>query len=357
MKIIKKAVACLAVCGSIFLSSAEAEIIGISFPNYAKNSWLIQGQFLQNYLEEDGYGVSFMLADNVRNQKSDIRAMIDSGCDVLVVAAIEDKALSEVLTEAKKKNITVIAYDKLIMNSDAVDYYVTFDHYSEGVKRAQYLVDKFNLNERKGRLNVEFFSGALSDNVARDIYNGEMSVLDPYFESGILGCLSFETDFEQTTARHWNSTAAQRRLRHVISLSQYQRRSKNKKLDIIISSGNEIPGALVKTLTREYGYKKKDLPFITGQDCSEDSFSQIQQGQLPMCVFKDPQTLAYMTKVVVDRIYNKGFVTFPENSSYFNGVDDIPTYVLPVSVVDSSNVEKYVTAVQEEKKDLSFIRL
>ena len=91
MKIIKKAVACLAVCGSIFLSSAEAEIIGISFPNYAKNSWLIQGQFLQNYLEEDGYGVSFMLADNVRNQKSDIRAMIDSGCDVLVVAAIEAK--------------------------------------------------------------------------------------------------------------------------------------------------------------------------------------------------------------------------------------------------------------------------
>ena len=51
------------------------------------------------------------------------------------------------------------------MNSGAVDYYVSFDHLAEGVKQAQYLVEKFNLDERKQRLNVEFFSGASSDNV------------------------------------------------------------------------------------------------------------------------------------------------------------------------------------------------
>lgn len=351
MKIFNNTIVGLTLCCSVFLSSAAAEIIGISFPNFPQNSWQKHGQYLQDYLEEDGYGVSYMPADNVKNQISDIRSMIDSGCDVLVVASIEDKALSKVLDEAKQKNITVIAYDKLIMNSDAVDYYVTFDHYSEGVKKAQYLVDKFNLNERKRRLNVEFFSGAASDNVARDIYNGEMSVLEPYFESGILGCLSFETDFEQTSSRYWNGTAAQRRLRHIISLSQYRKRGPNKKLDIIMSSGNDIPEALKKTLTREYGYKKNELPFISGQDCTDESLSQIKNGQLPMCVFKDTETLAYMTKVVVDRVTNKGFVTFSENSSYFNGVDDIPTYILPVSVVDRNNVDTYLATKEKEKND------
>lgn len=349
MKIIEKAVAGVAICYSIFLSTAVAEIIGISFPNYSRDSWLIQGQYLQDYLEEDGYGVSYMLADNVKSQVNDIRSMIDNGCEILVVASIEDKALSKVLDEAKQKNITVIAYEKPIMNSDAVDFYVTFDHYSEGVKKAQYLVEKFKLDERKRRLNVEFFSGAASDIVARDIYNGEMSVLEPYFDSGILGCLSFETDFEQTSTRYWNGNAAQKRLRHIISLSQYRRHSKNKNLDIIISEGNDIPDALKRTLTREYGYRKNELPFITGQDCSEESLTQIKNGQLPMCVFKDTQTLAYMTKVVVDRISSNGFVTFPENSSYFNGVDDIPTYSIPVSVVDRNNVDSYLAAKEKEK--------
>lgn len=349
MKIKNIAVAGVAICYSIFLSTAMAEIIGISFPSYARNSWPVQGQYLQDYLEEDGYGVSYMLADNVKNQISDIKIMIDSGCEILVVASIDDKALSKVLDEAKQKNITVIAYEKPIMNSDAVDYYVTFDHYSEGVKKAQYLVDKFKLDERKRRLNVEFFSGAASDNVARDIYNGEMSVLEPYFDSGILGCLSFETDFEQSSTRYWNGTAAKKRLRHIISLSQYRRHSKNKNLDIIISEGNDIPEALNRTLTREYGYKKHELPFITGPDCAEGSFTKIKNGQLPMCVFKDTQTLAYMAKVVVDRVSNKGFVTFLENSSYFNGIDDIPTYSLPVSVVDRNNVESYLAAKEGKK--------
>ncbi len=342
MKLLRIAVSGVALCSYLFLSSATSEIIGISFPFNSNSSWQKQGQFLQNYLEDEGYAVSYMQANSVKTQIKDIKTMIEGGCDILVVASIDDKALSGILEEAKNKNVTVISYDRLIMNSPVVDYYVTFDHYSEGVKQAQFLVDKFHLDDEKHRLNVEFFSGARSDNVARDIYEGEMSVLLPYFESGILGSLSFETDFNQTTEYTWNEATAQRRLRHVINLSQYQIKSNTKQLDIILSEGPDIPNSIEKTLTREYGYKSKDLPFITGRDCSDADFSQIKSGKLPMCVYKDPQALPYITKVVINRITNKDGVPVLENSSYFNGVENIPTYILPVTLVDKNNVEDYI---------------
>ena len=124
-----------------------------------------------------------------------------------------------------------------------------------------------------------------------------------------------------------------------------------------MSSGNEIPETLEKNLAREYGYRKKDLPFITGQDCTKESFNQIKSGQLSMCVFKDTQSLAYMTKVIVNRITNKNEVTFTENSSYFNGVEDIPAYILPVVVVDGSNVEEFLREDRKEEKTQEIIKL
>ena len=97
-------------------------------------------------LEAAGYTVDLQYAANdIPTQVSQIENMIANGCEVLVIASIDGEALGTVLDQAREKNIPVIAYDRLIMNSDAVSYYATFDNWNVGVKQGEYIVEALDL--------------------------------------------------------------------------------------------------------------------------------------------------------------------------------------------------------------------
>lgn len=127
---------------SVFLTTnAYAVTIGVSFPNTTSQRWKTEGEYLKSFLEEDGYDILFSIAENDSNtQIKDIEKMITDDCKVLVIACVDELSLTDVLAKAKDKNIKVIAYDRLIRNTDAVDYFATFDHYEVGVKQAKYIV-------------------------------------------------------------------------------------------------------------------------------------------------------------------------------------------------------------------------
>ena len=95
------------------------------------------GTNMEAQLKEAGYEVDLQYASNdIPTQVSQIENMINSGCQMLVIASIDGDSLGTVLEQAKEKDIPVIAYDRLIMNSDAVTYYATFDNYMVGTSRA-----------------------------------------------------------------------------------------------------------------------------------------------------------------------------------------------------------------------------
>ena len=114
--------------------SSDAIKIGVSMPTQSLQRWNQDGSNMKAKLEAAGYKVDLQYGgdNDIPTQVAQIENMIMSNCKVIVIAAIDGYSLTEVLKQAQDKGIQVIAYDRLIMNSDAVSYYATFDNYKVG---------------------------------------------------------------------------------------------------------------------------------------------------------------------------------------------------------------------------------
>ncbi|MCR5268250.1 MAG: substrate-binding domain-containing protein, partial [Lachnospiraceae bacterium] len=127
-------------------AAATGTKVGVAMPTKDLQRWNQDGSNMEEQLKAAGYEVDLQFANNdVQQQVSQIENMINNGCNVLVIASIEGDSLGTVLATAKEKNIPVIAYDRLIMNTDAVSYYATFDNYMVGTKQGEYIEKELGL--------------------------------------------------------------------------------------------------------------------------------------------------------------------------------------------------------------------
>ena len=156
-------------------------------------------------------------SNEVATQVSQVENMISNGCDILVIASIDGSSLGEPLSQAKEAGIPVIAYDRLLMESDAVSYYATFDNYMVGQKQGEYIEEALNLKEEKGPFNIELVAGAPDDNNAKFFFSGAMDVLQPYIDEGVLVVKSGQTEFEKCATQAWDSAKAQDRMDTIIA--------------------------------------------------------------------------------------------------------------------------------------------
>ena len=164
-------------------AAAEGGKIGISMPTQSLERWNRDGSYLEEQFKAAGYDVELTYSDNETDrQVNDIQNLISDGVNLLVVAAIDGEALNTVMDEAADAGIPVIAYDRLIMNSDAVSYYATFDNYMVGTKQGEYIKEKLDLENAAGPFNIEIVTGDPGDNNARYFYGGAMDVLKPYID-------------------------------------------------------------------------------------------------------------------------------------------------------------------------------
>jgi len=162
-------------------------VVGIAMPTKSSTRWIADGDNMVKVLQERGYETDLQYAeDDIPTQLSQIENMITKGAKVLVVASIDGTTLTDVLQQANDAGIKVVAYDRLIRNSGNVDYYATFDNFQVGVLQAQSIVDGLQLASAAGPFNIELFGGSPDDNNAFFFYNGAMSVLQPYIDSGKL---------------------------------------------------------------------------------------------------------------------------------------------------------------------------
>ena len=172
-------------------ASAQKATVGIAMPTKSSARWIDDGNNMVKAPKERGYNTDLQYAeDDIPNQLSQVENMVTKGAKALVIAAIDGTTLSDVLKQAKAKGITVIAYDRLIRGTPSVDYYATFDNFQVGVLQAQSIEKGLGLKEGKGPFNIELFGGSPDDNNAYFFYNGAMSVLKPYIDSGKLVVVS-----------------------------------------------------------------------------------------------------------------------------------------------------------------------
>ena len=148
-KLIAILLATATLMGGVFAAAKKGTKVGVSMPTKDLQRWNQDGSNMKAQLEKAGYVVDLQFANNdIPTQVSQIENMITGKCKVLVIASIDGSALSNVLETARKKKIQVIAYDRLIMDTDAVSYYATFDNYKVGTFQGTYLVDKLGLKTR-----------------------------------------------------------------------------------------------------------------------------------------------------------------------------------------------------------------
>ncbi len=313
--------------------------IGVSMPTQSLQRWNQDGANMKAELEAAGYEVDLQYAgdNDIPTQVSQIENMIAGGCEVLVVAAIDGSSLTTALQGAAEKNIPVIAYDRLIMDSDAVSYYATFDNYKVGQMQGEYIRDALDLDNAEGPFNIELVTGAPDDNNVNYFFGGAMDVLQPYIDSGKLVVPSGQTEKAQCATANWSTEESQKRFENIISSVGYG--PNGVKLDAVLCS-NDSTSYGVQNALQAAGYTADNMPIITGQDCDKPNVKNIVAGLQSMSVFKDTRTLAEKVVVMVDAIMKGTEPEINDTETYDNGTGVIPSYLCDPVIVTKDNYKE-----------------
>ena len=313
---------------------ANGTKVGVSMPTKDLQRWNQDGSNMESELKAAGYEVDLQFASNdVQTQVSQIENMIASGANVLVIAAIEGSSLGEALDMAKEAGIPVIAYDRLLMNSDAVSYYATFDNYMVGTVQGQYVVDTLDLENAAGPFNLEITAGDPGDNNAGYFFNGAYDVLKPYIESGKLNVVSGKKTFNECATEKWSTETAQSNAENILS-SFY---SDGTNVDVWLCSNDSTALGVENALAANYN---GTYPIITGQDCDIENTKNMIAGKQSMSVFKDTRTLASQVVKMVGQILKGETVDVNDTTTYDNGTGVIPSYLCQPVFADVNNYKE-----------------
>lgn len=308
--------------------------VGIAMPTKSSSRWISDGNSMVAFFKDKGYKTDLQYAeDDIPNQLAQIENMITKGVKVLVVAAIDGTTLSAALQKAADRGIKVIAYDRLIRGSRHVDYYATFDNFQVGVLQASYIEQKLGLKNGKGPFRIELFGGSPDDNNAFFFYDGAMSVLKPYIDSGKLVVGSKQMGMDKVSTLRWDGAVAQARMDNLLS-AYYT----NQRVDAVLSPYDGLSIGIISSLKGVgYGTPRLPMPVVTGQDAEIPSIKSILAGEQTSTVFKDTRELARVTVDMVDAVLSGKAPTVNDTKTYNNGVKVVPSYLLKPVSVDAGN--------------------
>src|SRR5256714_8802206 len=287
LKTTLSAVALAATMAATAVTGAFAQgkgTVGIAMPTKSSARWIDDGNNIVKILKERGYGTDLQYAeDDIPNQLSQVENMVTKGAKVLVIAAIDGTTLSDVLKQAKAKGITVIAYDRLIRDTPNVDYYATFDNFQVGVLQAQSIEQALGLKEGKGPFNIELFGGSPDDNNAYFFYNGSMSVLKPYIDSGKLVVASGQMGMDKVATLRWDGATAQARMDNLLS-AYYGK----KRVDAVLSPYDGLSIGIISSLKGVgYGGADQPMPVVSGEGAGVASIKAMLRSEPYFTIFHD----------------------------------------------------------------------
>jgi putative multiple sugar transport system substrate-binding protein len=316
--------------------TSDQQTVGIAMPTQSSQRWIQDGGYMKEILEERGYIVDLQYAeDSIDAQVAQLENMIVKGADVLVIAAIDGESLTNVLDQAAENGVRIIAYDRLIKNSPHVSYYATFDNFLVGVQQGGYIVETFDLAGGAGPFNIELFAGSPDDTNAYYFFDGAMSELQPFIDSGQLIVQSGQTDFDKVATLRWDGATAQQRMDNLLAAFYTDR-----EIDAVLSPYDGISIGILSAL-KSVGYgTARDIPIVTGQDAEVPSMKSILAGEQAHTVFKDTRTLARRASDMVDAVLQGIEPEINDTTTYDNGVFIVPSFLeIPVSV-DITNWEE-----------------
>lgn len=317
--------------------------VGIVLPTKDEPRWLQDQAQFESILDEAGFTNQVLFSQgSSATEKTNVETLVSQGIDVLIICAQDASAAAAAVEEAKKAGVTVIAYDRLITGTDAVDYYVTFDSFAVGQAQGQYLID----NAKGSGTPLYLYAGAATDNNAFIFFEGAWSVLQPKIADGTFVIAnSSEAEALKDTAEltrdqeatiigqittDWDFNVAKSKAEaHLTAVGA------DMKGDVAILGPND---GTARSIADVFSTDKDVSSYIvTGQDSEIASVQYIIDGIQSMTVFKDTRTLAADSVAMAISILNGE--TPETGTTYNNGNVDVPAKQTDIVVVTKDNVK------------------
>lgn len=313
--------------------------IGISMPTQSSERWIKDGNTMKEILEAKGYTVDLQYAeDDIPTQKAQIENMITKGANVLIIAAVDGSTLSATLDQAGKDGVKIISYDRLLVDTEAVSYYATFDNRGVGRLQAQSLVDGLKALKGEGPYNVELFAGSPDDTNSFYFYSGAMDVLQPLIDDGTIVVVSGQTAQADIGTLRWDGAVAQARM-DALLVANYT----SVQLDGVLSPYDGLSRGIISALT-SFGYEPgtENWPVVTGQDAEAASIKLIISGEQYSTILKDTRDLAAVAANMVDAVLAGTEPEINDTTTYDNNVKIVPSYLLIPYTVTVDNYQELV---------------
>ncbi|MCQ2749997.1 MAG: sugar-binding protein [Clostridia bacterium] len=314
--------------------------IGVILPTEDEPRWQQdKAQFEKLFASESLNGKIVFSNGQTEREKENVDMLIEKGAKVIIICPTDAEEAKNSIESAKLNGVKIICYDRLILNSDCVDYYVSFNSVEVGEKQASYLVD----NRPAGvKSPLYIYTGASSDNNSFSFFEGAWNVLEPYLESGDFEIANSEkakkyigkkeltkeemAEIISETTTNWDESVAR-------NLARSNLASSTLKGNVCILAPNDPTArAIADTFSQDQNVTSY---VITGQDAELTSIKYIIKGRQNMTVFKNTSTLAFDTVSMAKDIIKGGYV--PTDAIYENGIKEVPGISTPVTVITKDN--------------------
>lgn len=325
-------------------ASSDGIDVGIVLPTKDEPRWLQDQERFESVIKDAGYTTEVLFSQGDPNaERANVDALIAKNIKVLIICAHDAAAAAAAVEEAKANDITVIAYDRLITDTDAVDYYVTFDSVAVGAAMGQYLADQ--AGDGKG-LPLYLFAGAATDNNAFLFFQGAWNILQPKIADGTFNIVnSSEAEAlkdtkdlsreQQSTiigqiTTDWDFNIAKSKAEANLTAASADQKGEC----FVLAPNDGTSRSIADAFEADADVSKI---YITGQDAELASIQYIIDGKQSMTVFKDTRVLAKdAMDMAVEIIEGKTPAT---DSTYDNGVIDVPSKQSPIDIVTQDNVK------------------
>ena len=296
---------------------------------------------LKSRLEENGYDAALYFAgEDADTQISQIRELLqDENLKALVISPVDPYSLKEVLEEVSDASVPMIDYDDLIMDTDKIKYYVTFNSRSIGNEIGKSIIKKEELDkvrDAKESRTIEFLMGSPDDDFSLFLFNGIMEELQEYIDDGTLECRSGRLIYDENSIMRKNTDTAVKQLQSLID----EFYASEKTPDIICTASDDFALAMLELLEEE-GINPEDenWPFITGVNADAEAVKCIAQGKIGFTVMMDRRDLAEACVTLVDTYLKGDDVEVSNYSQYDNGVKIIGTVTCDGEIIDKDNYQ------------------
>lgn len=299
------------------LVKREPVVIGFSMGTTREERWFKDRDLFIQRAQELGAEVIVTLSDyDIAKQILQIENLISQGVDVIVVIPSDSEKIKPAIDEANKAGVKVIAYDRLIKNSN-IDLYISFDNVKVGDLEAGSVLAVASQG------NFAYIGGSPTDNNASLLKEGTMNLLSPKIANGDIKLVvdKFSPD--------WKPEEAYKAIKEYLS--------SGKKLDAVIAANDGLASGVIQAL-KEKGLDGK-VP-VSGQDAELSATQRIIAGTQTSTVYKPIKSLAYKAAEIAVMLAND---QVPEtNSSINNGEMDVPSYLLEPILVDKANMAETI---------------